>query len=55
MGKLTSFEFMNEQENKRKHINVLRRTSGRYVRGDAQGYMDGVGRALGYDEAAFAV
>jgi hypothetical protein len=54
-AKPTSFEFMSEQEKKRKHINALRRTSGRYVRGDAQGYMNGVGRALGYDEAAFAV
>jgi hypothetical protein len=43
-AKPTSFEFMSEQEKKRKHINALR-TSGRYVRGDAQGYMNGVGRA----------
>ena len=54
-AKPTSFEFMSEQEKKRKHINALRRTSGRYVRGDVQGYMDGVGRAVGYDEVAFAV
>jgi hypothetical protein len=54
-AKPASFEFMSEQEKKRKHINALRRTSGRYVRGDAQGYTNGVGRVLGYDEAAFAV
>jgi hypothetical protein len=32
--KPTSFEFMSEQEKKRKHINALRRTSGRYASGD---------------------
>jgi hypothetical protein len=52
-AKPTSFEFMSEQEKKRKHINALRRTSGRYVSGDAQGYLNGEARALGYDEAAF--
>ena len=54
-AKPTSFEFMSEQEKKRKHINALRRTSGRYVSEDAQGYMNGEARTLGYDEATFVV
>jgi hypothetical protein len=32
--KPTSFEFMSEHEKKRKHINALRRTSGRYASGE---------------------
>jgi hypothetical protein len=54
-AKPTSFEFMSEQEKKRKHINALRRTSGRYVSGDGQGYANGEPRALGYNGAAFVV
>jgi hypothetical protein len=54
-AKPTRFKFMSEHEKKRKHINALRRTSGRYVNGDAQGYVNGETRALASDSATFVV
>jgi hypothetical protein len=42
-AKPVSFEFMREQEKKRKHINAMRRTSGRYASGDfGKEYENGV-------------